>query len=130
MKKNHPKKQARKPASINLTQNLSLSKDQKHPGTESPGTPDPVTFTAVITATFTHTDPGDSTVTATHGVISKTIEKTDTIRFDNVQIGEIIMMQGKSLGSSDFTINVKASPASQQLGPGRINFNFIIINNE
>lgn len=127
MKSKKQKKQNTKPASKNTMRDVVLSEDQYSPRAGLPVTPDPVTFTAIITATFSKTEPGDSKVTATHGATSKTIDKTETIKFDNVQSGEMIMIQGKSLGSSDFAIDVDASPVSKHLDPGKINFNFIIL---
>ena len=84
-------------------------------------------MTAIITVTFSNTNPGVSSVTATHSGEAKTLTQSGTITFNHVLAGDIIMMQGKSLGDSEFKIDISATPQDKKFPPGKINFNFIIL---
>jgi hypothetical protein len=83
--------------------------------------------TATISATFTNTNPGLSEVNATFNGVTKKITQTDTIVFDKVSSGDVIMIQGKSLGTSDISIDIEASPRQMKFVPGTFNFNFFIL---
>lgn len=81
---------------------------------------------ATITATFRNVNPGASELTATYNDEAKTINQSGTINFDAVRSGEIIMVQGKSLGKAEIVIDRKAEPQSKNFDPGIILFNFLI----
>ena len=83
--------------------------------------------TATIRATFTNTNPGLSELNATLNGVKKTLTQTGTLAFDNTVSGDAIIIQGKSLGTSDISIDVPASPQKQTFPPGTFNFNFIIL---
>lgn len=83
--------------------------------------------TATISATFTNVNPGLSELNATFNGVKKTLTQSGTLGFDNVVSGDVIMIQGKSLGTADISIDVPASPPKMKLSPGTFNFNFIIL---
>lgn len=82
---------------------------------------------ATITATFRNTNPGLSELTATHNGQTKTITQSGTLDLLNVKKGEVIMVQGKSLGKADISIDREADPQSMKAEPGIIAFNFFIL---
>lgn len=90
-------------------------------------TPPPKSVTATISATFTTVNPGLSELNATLNGVTKKLTKTGSLVFSNVSSGDVIIMQGKSLGTSDISIDVKASPQQMKFVPGTFNFNFFII---
>ena len=83
--------------------------------------------TATISATFTNTDPGLSLLNAKHKGVVKTLTQSGFLVFNNVSTGDTIRIQGKSLGTSEISIDVPASPQAKKFGPGTFNFNFIIL---
>lgn len=82
---------------------------------------------ATISATFRNVNPGLSELTATHNGVEKTITQSGTIDLANVKKGEIIMVQGKSLGKADISIDREADPQAMKFNPGVILFNFFIL---
>lgn len=83
--------------------------------------------TATIMATFTQANPGLSELHATLQGVTKKLTQTGTLEFINVATGDVIMIQGKSLGNSEISIDVKASPPKMKFAPGTFNFNFFIL---
>lgn len=89
--------------------------------------PAPPTATATISATFTSTNPGLSELNATLNGVTKKLTQTGDIEFSNAITGDVILVQGKSLGTADISIDVKASPQQMKFVPGTFNFNFFIL---
>jgi hypothetical protein len=75
---------------------------------------------------FRNTDPGLSKLKAILNDEEQTINQSDTITFSNVQSGDIIIIQGTSLGSTTVTIDVSAEPIQFNFVPGNFNGNFFI----
>ncbi len=75
---------------------------------------------------FRNTDPGLSELKAILNDEEQTINQSDTITFSNVQSGDIIIIQGESLGSTTVTIDVSAEPIQFNFVPGNFNGNFFI----
>jgi len=86
----------------------------------------PAAITANIQATFTNTNPGVSSLTATLNSTQKTLSQSGTVSFTGVQSGDIILVQVDSLGSATITIDVNATPAQMNFPPGSHSKNFII----
>jgi hypothetical protein len=84
------------------------------------------TKTANINITFTNTNPGKSDLTAIHNGVSKKVTQTGSITFAGVSSGDIIIIQGKSLGTTTATIDISADPTQMNFGPGHFNDNFFI----
>lgn len=82
---------------------------------------------ATIKATFTNVNPGLSELKATFNGVTKKLSQTGDIVFNNIGSGDVIIIQGKSLGTSEISIDVKASPQQMKFVPGTFNFNFFII---
>jgi len=82
--------------------------------------------TAVLTVTITGTNPGLSNISANLNGTVKSITKSGTISFDNVNSGDIIAISGDSLGTTSITISVSADPINMNFPPGHINGNFFI----
>jgi len=87
----------------------------------------PATITATITATFNNTNPGLSELIAICNGSTKKLSQSGDISFPNLISGDVIIIQGKSLGNSDISIDVKASPMQMKFVPGTFNFNFILL---
>jgi hypothetical protein len=83
-------------------------------------------MTANLKITFTNTEPGLSSVTATSNGEDKTISQSDTITFQNVKTGDTIKVKGNSLGSTTITIDIDADPTQMNFDPGKINGSFFI----
>lgn len=83
--------------------------------------------TATISATFTNTNPGLSELNATFNGKTQKITQTDTITIENVRKGDAIMIDGKSLGSADISIDLQATPQQMKFAPGTFNFMFFIL---
>jgi hypothetical protein len=83
--------------------------------------------TATIKATFTGTEPGLSELKAKHKSVVQTLTQSGTLIFKNVSKNDTIRIQGKSLGTSDISIDLTASPQQKKFEPGTFNFNFIIL---
>jgi hypothetical protein len=87
----------------------------------------PPVVTATISATFTNVNPGLSELNAILNGVTKTLKQSGTLKFDNVLSGDVIMIQGKSLGTSDISMDIPASPPKMKFPPGTFNFNFFIL---
>ena len=83
--------------------------------------------TATVTATFTNVEPGLSELNATFNNATQKLTQSGTLKFKDVKRGDFIEIQGKSLGTSDISIDVKASPQAKKFQPGTFNFNFVIL---
>ncbi|MDQ3683055.1 MAG: hypothetical protein M3352_08300 [Bacteroidota bacterium] len=81
---------------------------------------------ANIEVIFRNTDPGLSELKAILNSEEQTIDQSGTITFSNVQSGDIIIIQGTSLGSTTVTIDVSAEPIQFNFEPGNFNGNFFI----
>lgn len=97
------------------------------PGVATDAGPIPPVKAAVITATFTNVNPGLSSLNATLNGVTKKLSQSGTLKFDVVASGDIIMIQGKSLGNSAIAIDVPATPQQKSFVPGTFNFNFLIL---
>jgi hypothetical protein len=84
------------------------------------------TKTANLSITFTNTNPGKSDLTAILNGVSKNIKQTGSITFAGVNSGDIVIIQGKSLGMTTVTIDISADPMQMNFGPGHFNDNFFI----
>ncbi|HVE60940.1 MAG TPA: hypothetical protein VNA26_03925 [Chitinophagaceae bacterium] len=82
--------------------------------------------TANLEVTFRNTEPGLSELTAILNSEEQTITESGTITFPNVQSGDIIIIQGTSLGSTTVTIDISAEPIQFNFEPGNFNGNFFI----
>ncbi|MFN2440067.1 MAG: hypothetical protein ABR503_12765 [Chitinophagaceae bacterium] len=82
--------------------------------------------TANLEVIFRNTEPGLSELTAILNSEEQTITQSDTIPFSNVQSGDIIIIQGTSLGSTTVTIDISAEPIQFNFEPGNFNGNFFI----
>jgi len=80
-----------------------------------------------ITVTFTNTNPGDSSLTASFNGVEKTLTQSGKLSFENVPNDQAIQIDGKSLGSTSLKIDVHASPPSLDFPPGVFDGNFFII---
>ncbi|MEO7313211.1 MAG: hypothetical protein ABIX01_22690 [Chitinophagaceae bacterium] len=85
------------------------------------------TKTATITAIFTNVDPGLSSLKASFNGATKELTQSGTLSFDGVASGDIISIQGKSLGTAEISIDIDAIPKSQKFKPGTFNFDFFIL---
>ena len=85
------------------------------------------TVTAAVSLRITNTNPGNTQFKARHNGVTKTLTQTGSLSFNNVSKGDIISIQGRSLGTSEISIDVSASPQSKKFGPGTYNFNFFIL---
>lgn len=83
--------------------------------------------TATVDAKFFKANPGDSQLKAKHKGITKTLTKSGQLQFNNVSRGDVIIIQGRSLGSSLISIDVNAKPQKMEFEPGTFNFNFFIL---
>jgi hypothetical protein len=83
-------------------------------------------MTATLTITFTNVNPGLSKLTAIHKGERKTVKQSDEISFGDVESGDLILIQGKSLGTTNVKIDVSADPAEMNFDPGKFNDNFSI----
>jgi len=79
-----------------------------------------------LDASFTNTNPGLSELKAILNDEEKTITESGKISFDKVQSGDIIIIQGESLGKTTVTIDVSAEPIQFNFEPGNFNGNFFI----
>ncbi len=86
-----------------------------------------LTATATISATFTNVNPGLSELNATFNGKTQQITQTGTITINNIRKGDAIMIDGKSLGTADISIDLKASPQQMKFAPGTFNFMFFIL---
>lgn len=84
------------------------------------------TKTANLSITFTNTNPGKSDLTAILNGVSKNVKQTGSLTFAGVNSGDIIIIQGKSLGMTTVTIDISADPMQMNFGPGHFNDNFFI----
>lgn len=84
------------------------------------------TKTANLSITFTNTNPGKSDLTAILNGVSKNVKQSGTLSFPGVNSGDIIIVQGKSLGTTTVTIDISADPMQMNFGPGHFNDNFFI----
>ncbi|HUS01454.1 MAG TPA: hypothetical protein VMY77_06995 [Chitinophagaceae bacterium] len=82
--------------------------------------------TANLDVGFTNTNPGQSNLTAILNEQEHTITESGTIIFTNVQRGDIIIVQGESLGLTTVTIDIDADPAQMNFKPGHFNKNFFV----
>ena len=82
--------------------------------------------TANLQVTFFNTEPGDSELIATLKEESKTVNESGKIRFQNVQSGDIITIEGTSLGTTTVTIDISAEPVQMAFTPGNFADNFFI----
>ena len=83
--------------------------------------------TATIAATFRDTEPGFSKLVATHKSNSKTITQSDTINFENVKAGDVILIDVITLGKSEITIDRKARPQEKKTTDSSFRFLFEIL---
>lgn len=81
---------------------------------------------ANLMITFTNTEPGLSSLTATSKGESKTISQSGSIRFQKVETGDTIMVNGSSLGNTTITIDIDADPTQMNFDPGMFNGSFFI----
>lgn len=86
----------------------------------------PGTKTANIKVTFSSTIPGKSGLTAIHNGVSKNLNQTGSLPITGVASGDIIIIQGQSLGTTTVTIDIGADPTQMNFGPGHFNDNFFI----
>jgi flagellar hook-length control protein FliK len=93
---------------------------------ESVGAAVPLGMNANLAVTFTNTEPGASTLTASLGTQKQTIDRTTKITLNNVQTGDTIRIKGNSLGNTTVTIDISADPAQFIFPPGKINGSFFI----
>jgi hypothetical protein len=84
------------------------------------------TMTVNLNVTFINTIPGKSELTAILNEEEKTIDRSGVISFKNAESGDIIVIQGTSLGMTTVTIDVGADPTQMNFLPGRFNDNFFI----
>ena len=84
------------------------------------------TKTANLKVTFTSVAIDKSFLTATFGASVKTISQSDVITFTGLNRGDIIRIDGTSLGSTTITIDIDANPAQMNFTPGNFNDNFLI----
>ena len=82
--------------------------------------------TANLKVDFTSTNPTLSELKAILNNEEQTITKSGTITFNNVQPGDIIIVQGESLGTTLVTIDISADPTLMTFKPGHFNDNFFI----
>ncbi len=85
-----------------------------------------VGVTATISATFTNVNPGLSELNATLKGVTKKLTQSGTLSFDNVSPGQVIRIQGKSLGTADISVDITAKPQQMKFAPGTFNFFFFI----
>lgn len=84
------------------------------------------TMTAKLQITFFNVDPGNSKLTAILNDEEKTVHQSGVISFNNVQSGDMILIQVKSLGRSTVTIDVSADPMQMSFPPGGFQDQFFI----
>jgi lysyl-tRNA synthetase class II len=84
------------------------------------------TTTATLTITFNNVNPGLSELNAILNDEQKTIDQSGDITFNNIQSGDIIEINGESLGTTTVTIDVSADPVQMNFSPGHFNENFFI----
>jgi hypothetical protein len=82
--------------------------------------------TANLEVTFRNVNPGLSELTAILNNEEETLDQSGTITFPEVQSGDIIIIQGTSLGTTTVTIDVSAEPIQFNFQPGNFNGNFFI----
>lgn len=78
--------------------------------------------TVTINATFVGTD--SSSLTATCQGQSGTIDQSGNIVFKNIQTPGVLLVMGKSLGTTTVTITPCSNPASKTFPPGVFRFIF------
>jgi len=78
--------------------------------------------TVTINATFTNTD--SSSLTATCQGQSDTVSESSDIVFNNIQTPGVLLVMGKSLGSTTVTITPCSNPATKTFPPGVFRFIF------
>jgi hypothetical protein len=81
---------------------------------------------ANIEVTFTNTNPGLSTLTATLRGKQKKLDQSGTINFANVRTADIILIQVDCLGSTTATIDISADPMQLNFPPGPHSGSFFI----
>ena len=85
-----------------------------------------ISATANIQVTFTNTNPGMSRLTAILKGKEQTITESNTITIDQVEPGNIILIQGESLGTTTATIDLDATPTQMNFPPGSFDGVFYI----
>jgi len=86
----------------------------------------PGTKTATLEVTFTKVNTGDSELTATFNSQSKKITSSDSITFSGLAKGDMIEIDGTSLGSTTISIDISANPTVMNFTPGNFNDSFLI----
>jgi hypothetical protein len=82
--------------------------------------------TANLSITITGANPGKSNISAELNGVTKSVSKSGTLTFNNVNSGDIISLDGDSLGATTITIDISADPASMNFPQGHIDGNFFI----
>ncbi len=83
-------------------------------------------MTAVLTVDIRNTNPGLSSVTATSDTASRTINSGGIITLHNIKSGEMIVITGRSLGTTTISINLSADPVQLNFPPGQLQGSFFI----
>lgn len=91
--------------------------------------PAPQGVTATISATFTNTEPGLSELNLIFNGKTQKLTQSGKLQVPGVVKGSVILIQGKSLGNAEISIDVNAKPQSMKFLPGTFNFNFRILGN-
>lgn len=87
---------------------------------------DSTTITANLNVKFFNVNPGKSELKAILNDEEQVIDRSGIISFSNVESGNIIVIQGKSLGITTVTIDISADPTQMNFSPGHFNDNFFI----
>lgn len=84
----------------------------------------PATKTATVSATFKTVDAGLSELTASIGAQQQTVNQTGKMVFNNITTPAVLMIKGKSLGTTTVTVDIPSNPQTMDFQPGTFFFFF------